>query len=80
MVRLKFEVEPNVERLEGGAEVKSWSADGVEGAGVEGMVDCGVCWGLCGAFRGDVAPVLTARGGFAPGAVPCWAGGKAAAV
>jgi hypothetical protein len=37
MVRLKFEFEPKVERLEGGAGLGSWSAtDGVEGVGVEG--------------------------------------------
>ncbi len=85
MVRLKFEVEPKVDRLEGGAELaSSWSAEevGGVGVGVEGRAAvCGVFWGLWRvALGGGVAEVSTLRGGFGPSAVPWRVGGKAAAV
>jgi len=74
MVRRKFDVE----RLEGGAAAGSWSGEGVAGEGVEGGPARGVSWGLRGGFDGGVAAVLTSKGGFAPGAAPCRADGKAA--
>jgi hypothetical protein len=63
MVRLKFEDEPKVERLEESAPLWSRSDEGVAGVGVVGGAARGVSWGLLGAF-GGVAEVSTTRGGF----------------
>jgi hypothetical protein len=66
MVRLKFDDDPNVPRLEGGAVEGSWSAEeGVAGGGVVGgPARVAVRWGLVG------AAVLTRRGGFEAGVAP----------
>jgi hypothetical protein len=71
MVRLKFEVEPKVERLEGGAPVESSLAERVEGVGVDGGAPLGVWSGLLGGCGGGVAAVLTTRGGLELSAVVC---------
>lgn len=81
MVRLKFEVELNVERLDAGPVRGSPSAEGVGGVGVEGTgfrveeADRG----LLGGLGGGVAVVSTRRGGFDTGVAPGRAGGKGAA-
>jgi len=83
MVRLKFEDEPKVGRLEGGPEpAGSWSTEGVGGGGVEGRaVAGGVFWGLWRvALDRGAAEVSTLRGGFGPSAVPWRVAGNAAAV
>jgi hypothetical protein len=79
MVRLKFDVELKVERLEAGSGPESWSADGVGGVGVERGAARGVCWGLLGAFGGGVTEVSTTRGGLEPGLVPGRTEGKVVA-
>jgi hypothetical protein len=71
MVRLKFEDEPKVERLEESAPVGSRSGEGVTGVGVVGAAARGVSWGLLGAFGGVVADVSTTRGGLEPSAAGC---------
>jgi hypothetical protein len=71
MVRLKFEDEPKVERLEESAPVGSRSGEGVTGVGVVGAAARGVSCGLLGAFGGVVADVSTTRGGLEPSAAGC---------
>lgn len=71
MVRLKFEDEPKVERLEESAPVGSRSGEAVTGVGVVGAAARGVSWGLLGAFGGVVADVSTTRGGLEPSAADC---------
>jgi hypothetical protein len=77
MVRLKFDVELKVKRLEAVSGLESWSADGVGGVGVFGGAARGVCSGLLGVLGGGVTEVSTTRGGLEPGVVPGRTEGKA---
>jgi len=71
MVRLKFEDEPKVGRLEESAPVWSRSGERVPGVGVVGRAVWGLSWGLLGVFGGGVAEVSTTRGGFDLSAAGC---------